>query len=290
MPLITRRSSTRGLPRVSVGRCGSIFANCSSVSQKQSRFIAPSLESLNHETAKRAKPFMGPDQPLAAQQAAASADPSRINGHAVLAPKPTTAMGRKPLSRPAKPILSADESAVVRDRLQTEVAALRTAEDLVAWATSVLPTKNSLQAADAQAVEEAFEAKRRAFEAQEPPSDIAPIASEQPEGTSSDQASAIAEPPAVGFPKTRRRRDKAHLQYVASKPCLVCGRAPCDAHHLRFAEPRALGRKVSDEFTVPLCRTHHRQVHDRGDERAWWEEVRIDPQPIARQLWSDTRG
>jgi ERF superfamily len=231
-----------------------------------------------------------PDQPLAAQQAAASADPSRINGHAVLAPKPTTAMGRKPLSRPAKPILSADESAVVRDRLQTEVAALRTAEDLVAWATLVLPTKNSLQAVDAQALEEAFEAKRRALEAQDPPAGIAPIASEQPEGTSSDQTSAIAEPRAVGFPKTRRRRDKAHLQYVASKPCLVCGRAPCDAHHLRFAEPRALGRKVSDEFTVPLCRTHHRQVHNRGDERAWWEEVRINPQPIARQLWSDTRG
>jgi len=199
-------------------------------------------------------------------------------------------MGRKPLSRPAKPILSADQSAVVRDRLQTEVATLRSADDLIAWATSVLPTKNSLQAADAQALEEAFEAKRRAIEAQDPPADVAPIASEQPEGTSSDQASATTEPPAVRFPKTRRRRDKAHLQYVTSKPCLVCGRTPCDAHHLRFAEPRALGRKVSDEFTVPLCRTHHRQVHDRGDERAWWEEVRIDPQPIARQLWSDTRG
>ena len=41
----------------------------------------------------------------------------------------------------------------------------------------------------------------------------------------------------------------------------VCGRQPCDAHHLRFAQNRAMGRKVSDEFTVPLCRGHHREVH-----------------------------
>jgi len=98
------------------------------------------------------------------------------------------------------------------------------------------------------------------------------------------------EPPAARLAKTRRRRDKAHLQHVASKPCLVCGRTPCDAHHLRFGEPRALGRKVSDEFTVPLCRTHHRQVHERGDERAGWEEVRIEPRPIAQLLWTETRG
>ena len=50
----------------------------------------------------------------------------------------------------------------------------------------------------------------------------------------------------------RRHRDKAHLKFVASQPCLVCGRSPADAHHLRFTQPRAMGRKVSDEFTVPL--------------------------------------
>src|SRR5829696_9681263 len=80
------------------------------------------------------------------------------------------------------------------------------------------------------------------------------------------------------IPKIRRKRDKAHLQYVASKPCLVCGRSPADAHHLCFSEPRALGRKVSDEFTVPLCRAHHRQAHDCGDEKAWWQEM-IRPGP-----------
>jgi hypothetical protein len=48
---------------------------------------------------------------------------------------------------------------------------------------------------------------------------------------------------------------------------LVCGRRPADA---RFAQSPALGRKVSDEFTVPLCRGHHREVHRCGDEAAWW--------------------
>ena len=42
--------------------------------------------------------------------------------------------------------------------------------------------------------------------------------------------------------------------------------ARSDPHHLRFAQPRALGLKVSDEFTVPLCRGHHRELHRAGNE------------------------
>ena len=63
---------------------------------------------------------------------------------------------------------------------------------------------------------------------------------------------------------------------MASQPCLVCGRQPSDPHHLRFAQPRALGLKVSDEFTVPLCRGHHRQLHQAGNEVAWWENLNIN--------------
>src|SRR6202023_622995 len=59
----------------------------------------------------------------------------------------------------------------------------------------------------------------------------------------------------------RRVRDREHVRYVAKQPCLICGRMPSDPHHLRFAQARALGRKASDEFTVPLCRGHHRGVH-----------------------------
>ena len=91
---------------------------------------------------------------------------------------------------------------------------------------------------------------------------------------------ALAEP--------KRRRDKSHLRFVASQPCLVCGRHPSDPHHLRFAQPRALGVKVSDEFTVPLCRGHHRQLHQAGNEITWWNTLKIDALPVARQLWEQT--
>ncbi len=91
------------------------------------------------------------------------------------------------------------------------------------------------------------------------------------------------------FGEPRRLRDKAHLKFVASHPCLICGRSPADAHHLKFTQPRAMGLKVSDEFTVPLCRIHHRDVHSFGDEVGWWERRAIDPLATSRMLWVSTR-
>ncbi len=85
-------------------------------------------------------------------------------------------------------------------------------------------------------------------------------------------------------------RDKEHLRYVASQPCLVCGRSPGQAHHVRFAQPRAIGRKVSDEWAVPLCATHHRSLHTVGDEEKWWEAGAIDPIAHAERLWRKTLG
>jgi hypothetical protein len=87
----------------------------------------------------------------------------------------------------------------------------------------------------------------------------------------------------------RRYRNKAHVRFVAAQPCVVCGRQPSDPHHIRFAQKRALGRKVSDEFTVPLCRIHHRELHRKGDEVAWWNSIKIDPIPIALRLWQHSR-
>jgi hypothetical protein len=92
------------------------------------------------------------------------------------------------------------------------------------------------------------------------------------------------------FPKEQRVRDKAHLAFVATEPCLVCGRRPAQAHHIRFAQPRALGLKVSDEFTVPLCNGHHDSLHSTSDERAWWARHGIlDPIQIANRLWAASR-
>jgi hypothetical protein len=88
----------------------------------------------------------------------------------------------------------------------------------------------------------------------------------------------------------RRVREKEHLRYVAAQPCLLCSVTPSDAHHVRLAQPRAMGRKVGDEFTVPLCRAHHRELHHDGNEAAWWHGMGIDPIEIARQFWNETEG
>lgn len=92
------------------------------------------------------------------------------------------------------------------------------------------------------------------------------------------------------FGAARRVRNRAHLKFVASQPCLLCRRQPSDPHHLRFAQPQALGMKSSDEFTVPLCREHHRQLHHAGNELAWWHDMGIDPLEIAKALWEETQS
>jgi DNA recombination protein Rad52 len=111
---------------------------------------------------------------------------------------------------------------------------------------------------------------------------IVPPAPEQHPQQIDKSVLAIAEP--------KRLRDKAHLRFVASQPCLICAYPHSDPHHLRFAQPRALGLKVSDEFTVPLCRDHHQQLHQAGNEVAWWHQVQIKPLEIARQLWEKSHA
>jgi hypothetical protein len=111
---------------------------------------------------------------------------------------------------------------------------------------------------------------------------LAPATSEEPKHDKIDKNQL-----AIGEPK--RLRDKAHLKFVGSQPCLVCGRSPSDPHHLRFAQPRAIGMKVSDEYTVPLCRGHHRELHHASKETAWWASKNIDALRVARELWEQSR-
>jgi hypothetical protein len=91
------------------------------------------------------------------------------------------------------------------------------------------------------------------------------------------------------FSEPKRIRCKEHLRFVASQPCLICGRSPSQAHHLRYAQPRGLSLKVSDEFTVPLCATHHHHIHTTGKEKEWWQERNIDPLVVASSLWQRSR-
>jgi hypothetical protein len=200
----------------------------------------------------------------------------------------------------SSPALGTEDSAALRDRLVTELGGVASAEEAALWAKRSLPLKNSLTSADAKHVEDVFQtrfvtsrsasanvsaekrgastkASGRAAKAR--PSQVSARSKRQHPLSGAIDKSALA------FPEPRRIRDRDHVRYVAKQPCLVCGRCPSDAHHLRFAQSRALSRKVSDEFTVPLCRGHHRELHHWGDEAAWWARIRIDPLAPARTLW-----
>src|SRR5215831_11816068 len=198
--------------------------------------------------------------------------------------------------RPAP--LEPEQSAALREKLLTELGTITSADLAAIWAQEALSVKNSLTAADAKLVEDAFERKLSEL----PSSDTAATSADdssvvRPAGSQDTVgAKAVAPDHTKGIDKSiltlaapRRYRNREHLRYVMQQPCLVCGRKPSDPHHLRYMQPRALGRKASDEFAVPLCRGHHRAAHRASDERAWWKAAGIDPIKIARSLWKDTR-
>lgn len=224
------------------------------------------------------------------------------------------------------PVNSTADVEATRTDLLAEIEAVPTLEQMQARAVNILKAKNRLPPEDAKQIEAAFSMKMAAFEFIQSHSDSTPTAIEdklgyktviapvvatkrirrrgktvvraseldlQPQGVPNAPATETSEKidkSLLTFGEPRRKRDKQHLRFVASQPCLICGRAPSDAHHLRFAQPRAMGRKSSDEFVVPLCRTHHRENHRTGREESWWASVSIDPLEIATKLWSFSHG
>jgi cytochrome c556 len=172
--------------------------------------------------------------------------------------------------------------------LPNGMGALTSAEDAASWAHRVLKAKDTLTAADAKQVEAAFQDKLAGI-GSDNIDGLAIREIEQP-STSLNRVKkrrrdSVVDKSVLALPMLRRVRDREHVKSVAKLACLVCGRRPADAHHLRFAQAPALGRKVSDEFTVPLCRGHHREVHRCGNEATWWKNVGIDPTISARALW-----
>jgi hypothetical protein len=191
----------------------------------------------------------------------------------------------------AQPILEREASAALRMSLVAQLAELTSSEDAGLWAYSHMAEKNRLTAADAQLVEEAFRKTLAAL--------AVSMAEDSQSGGGAQtlhgrqrrrkrQTSKAVDKSALVLPEPRRIRDREHVRFVARQSCLICGRAPSDAHHLRFVQSRALARKVSDEFTVPLCRGHHREVHRCGDEAAWWQKAGVNPAQAARNLWLES--
>jgi hypothetical protein len=250
-------------------------------------------------------------------------DPGQGSGNgSPIAVKTGNGSSRIYLTRQPAVVLNTPESAAEREKLLRGLSQITCSQQLTVWAYRELPSKNMLMAEDARLIEEAFQAKLGALSE---PESVAAESSELNEHRGSEQKDeanfALAKADAQGikshgdhpakdarefddssgtgtggvaksmlvFGEPRRQRNKAHLKFVASKACLICGRQPSDPHHLGFAQPRALGRKVSDEFTVPLCRTHHREVHRCLHEREWWSKFGLDPLSIASTLWAQTR-
>jgi hypothetical protein len=227
----------------------------------------------------------------------------RLNGgHSDRASTSASRRDRLGISNTATPMLGAEASAELRDRLFAELDEVGSRDDAATWAHRRLSAKGKLVVDDAHRVEETFAARLAALtiDHTEPaptpgladratrPQRVDPRAPGISPRRARKRRSETIDKSVLAFPEPRRVRDRDHVRFVAKKPCLICGRLPSDAHHLRFAQSPALGRKVSDEFTVPLCRGHHREVHRCGDEPVWWLKVRINPMARARELWLTT--
>jgi hypothetical protein len=200
----------------------------------------------------------------------------------------------------AKPVLAIPASAARRNELLLEIATLTSMEQIDDWAARGLPAKNTLHAADARLIEDAFRQKIAGLQPLHDRQSETPLLQVSSPSAMTPHATATAadpDRPATNLPdfehyavtpRPRRLRDKLHREFVAAQPCVVCGRQPSDAHHLRFTQPRALGRRVSDEFTVPLCRVHHRELHRTVKEPQWWARLGVEPLAIAQKLWTHT--
>ena len=244
--------------------------------------------------------------------------PDRPSGQPAPAHRKPGGDGKLPGSC-ARSVLGEQLSASLRESLIEQMAAITSEDEAAAWAHRNLAAKNTLTAADAKIVEEQFQSRLSAIrDGVDPAGESCGCSGgELPGGTAADlpyagpsqliasaglpdagigEKAAATDPKrsrgsAVGtMRKTIRLRDKEHRKFVLRQPCLVCGRVPSDPHHLTFTQPRAMGRRVSDEFTVPICRAHHRELHRSGNEAAWWRQLNIDPLPVALKLWQQSRA
>jgi hypothetical protein len=244
---------------------------------------------------------------------APAAEPSRMlrrsNGQ-IASARP--APGRSRPEASARSLLGDQLSASLRESLIEQLASINSPDEAATWAHRNLPAKNKLTAEDAKMVEGRFQARLlqidQAVTANEtppsapsgpakmldssasdgPPNDLPITPATEKAAPKAQKRSGNSSVQALG--KTVRLRDKDHRRFVLRQACLVCGRVPSDPHHLTFTQPRALGRRVSDEFIVPVCRLHHREVHRSGNEAAWWQRLNIDPIPVALRLWQLSRG
>src|SRR5262249_46171701 len=225
---------------------------------------------------------------------------TQSNGRATAAQWSARGGGKLPVLS-TKSVLPSDQSLALREHLIAQLVDINSTDQATTGPQQSLSAKNTLTVCDAKIVEEKFQER------------LSAIGNRQATGGQSEavpetvvlSASQLSESPAVktstanmkrsrggavsALRNTVRLRNKEHRKFVSRQACLVCGRTPSDPHHLTFTQPRALGHRVSDEFTVPVCRVHHRELHRFREEVGWWQKLNIDPLPVALRLWQQTQ-
>jgi hypothetical protein len=229
--------------------------------------------------------LVSPASPETKSEAASTSTKGHVNGGQSHPTRQFSVRGLAKSASRRRQILKTEASAALRDQLAAQLRDLKSCDEAANWAHRVISIKNTLTTEDAEHIEKAFQLKITTFVARTTDE----LSANEPEDSltkrSRKRRSRAINKSVLMVPAPRRIRDREHVKSVAKQACLICGRRPADAHHLRFVQPPALGRKASDEFTVPLCRGHHREVHRCGDEAAWWNRANVDPTVSARAFW-----
>jgi hypothetical protein len=213
-------------------------------------------------------------------------------------PTANSTLGRREKAvRAARALLSAEQSAALRDKLLVDIAQLESADEAADWVHKNLPSKNALATAEAYLVESAFRDRLATIESTSPVAQSAFPNADAGHDTASGQA--FVEPMEASTAaqiilpqkpagrsrrvaaKTIRLRDKEHCKFVTTQPCVVCGRMPSEAHQPNqglSAEKSATS--TPSRFAVCItgnCIATAMRPHGGGRRRR--------PSTIALELW-----
>jgi len=202
--------------------------------------------------------LVAPTTPASNTERSTANKKGRLPGGQRSAQQATDTLRAKVLASPTK---EPEASAILRDQLMAELEDLNSAEEAVSWVHLVLGAKNSLIAADAERIDEAFRARQVIFVSAYESEATGETAESEATGETARRLSCRAnrrqrfvaiDKSVLTLPAPRRIRDRDPVKFVAKQPCLICGRRPADAHHLRF---RNYQRLAARSATSSLCRS-----------------------------------
>jgi hypothetical protein len=191
-----------------------------------------------------------------------------------------------PADRASLAWLQPNSARAARDQLMTEVESLRSADEAANWAHRALGKKNTLLEDDAIRVEQAFQARLAVLSGKFLNENPRPDEPKQPQRRK--QRRSVVDKSVLALPAPRRIRDREHVKSVAKQPCLIRGRIPADAHHLKFAQSRHLVARLATSSRSRCAVDIIARSITAVTKPAWWNKSGIDPTISARALWLKT--